>query len=163
MIKKIYEYRYYFIIPAVLIGCFVSGFLLGIYETSSPSLEEIEKYNIVYAEEAPDVVPVAEPEEEKPEYITLGVFNVTAYCPCEKCCGKSDGITATGTHATAGRTIAVDPKVIPYGTEVIINGHTYIAEDCGGSVTGKTVDIYFSNHAEALAFGRQQLEVKIRC
>jgi len=87
--------------------------------------------------------------------------SATAYCACEKCCGKSDGITATGTKATAGRTIAVDPSVIPYGTKVIINGHTYIAEDCGGAINGNKIDIFFDSHEEALAFGRQQLKVYI--
>ena len=50
----------------------------------------------------------------------LGEFKLTAYCPCMKCCGKTDGITATGTTATEGRTIAVDPRVIPYGSTVTI-------------------------------------------
>ena len=53
-------------------------------------------------------------------------FTVTAYCCCEKCCGKNInhpayGITATGTKATEGRTIAVDPNVIPLGTTVYLN------------------------------------------
>ena len=49
----------------------------------------------------------------------LGEFTLTAYCPCMKCCGKTDGITSTGTTATEGRTIAVDPLVIPYGLSLI--------------------------------------------
>jgi 3D (Asp-Asp-Asp) domain-containing protein len=93
---------------------------------------------------------------EKPK-----TFELTAYCSCEKCCGKSDGITATGTKATEGRTIAVDPKTIPYGTEVIINGHTYVAEDCGGAIKGNRIDVYFDSHDEALAFGRQTAEIYI--
>ena len=68
----------------------------------------------------------------------LGEFKLTAYCPCAKCCGKTDGITATGTLAAEGRTIAVDPRVIPYGSSVTIyfadgTVHTYTAEDCGGA------------------------------
>lgn len=93
--------------------------------------------------------------EEEVEPIT---FKVTAYCPCKKCCGKSDGITATGVKATQGRTIAVDPRYIPYGTEVTINGNTYVAEDCGGAIKGNRIDIYFDSHQEALAFGVQYLE-----
>lgn len=80
-----------------------------------------------------------------------------AYCACVECCGKTDGITATGTQATAGRTIAVDPAVIPYGARVVINGHTYIAEDCGGAVNDNAIDIFFNTHAEALEFGVQDL------
>ena len=88
-------------------------------------------------------------------------MTATAYCPCAKCCGKSDGITATGTKATAGRTIAVDPSVIPYGTEIIIDGITYIAEDCGGAVKGNIVDIFFDTHEEALIFGRRVMTAYI--
>lgn len=110
-----------------------------------------------------------EPEKE-PEPISepvnsnsLGVFTLTAYCPCSKCCGKwANGITSTGVTATAGRTIAVDPKKIPYGTEVVINGHTYVAEDCGGAIKKNKIDIYFNSHEEALAFGRQRAEVFVK-
>ena len=88
-------------------------------------------------------------------------YTITAYCPCVKCCGKTDGITATGTKATEGRTIAVDPDKIPYGTEVIIDGQIYIAEDCGGAIKGNKIDIYFESHEEALEWGRQEKEVTI--
>ncbi len=101
-----------------------------------------------------------EPEGE-PEYTEKTVI-ATAYCPCWGCCGKTDGITATGTKATAGRTIAADPDVIPYGTEVIIDGHTYIVEDCGGAIKEDRIDIYFDTHTEALEFGIQELTVKIK-
>ena len=50
----------------------------------------------------------------------LGNFQITYYCACEICCNKADGITATGTPVVEGQTIAVDPRVIPYGTKVII-------------------------------------------
>lgn len=85
--------------------------------------------------------------------INLGKFKLTAYCPCVKCCGKSDGITSTGVKAKQGRTIAVDPKVIPYGTKVMINGNDYIAEDCGGAIKDNHMDVFFNNHDEALEFG----------
>lgn len=51
-------------------------------------------------------------------------------------------MTSTGVIAEEGRTIAVDPTVIPYGTEVMIDGHVYIAEDCGGAVKGNVIDIF---------------------
>lgn len=85
-------------------------------------------------------------------------FKVTAYCACEKRCGKTDGITATGTKATQGRTIAVDPNVIPYGTEIILNGNTYVAEDCGGAIKGNRIDMFFDNHQDALEWGVQYVE-----
>lgn len=98
----------------------------------------------------------AETEETTPE--SLGVFKITAYCACSKCCGKSDGITASGVKATAGRTVAVDTS-IPFGTILIIDGHEYVAEDRGGSITENRIDIFMENHAEAINFGVQYKEV----
>ena len=100
-------------------------------------------------------------KEPEPEYITK-TFKLTAYCPCMQCCGKTDGITASGTKATEGRTIAVDPNVIPFGTEVIINGHTYIAEDKGGAIKDNRIDVYFDSHQDALEFGVQYADVLIK-
>jgi 3D (Asp-Asp-Asp) domain-containing protein len=114
-------------------------------------IEEIEPIETIELDQLVESTTVS----KETEYIT---FRVTAYCPCSKCCGKSDGITATGVKATQGRTIAVDPRYIPYGTEVIINGNTYVAEDCGGAIKGNRIDIYFDSHQEALAFGVQYLE-----
>lgn len=101
-----------------------------------------------------------------------GKFTLTAYCSCKKCCGKwaknrpidENGntivITASGKRAKAGTTIAVDPKVIPYGTKVKINGHVYIAQDTG--VSGKHIDIYFDSHEEALKFGKKKAVVYVK-
>ena len=91
--------------------------------------------------------------------ISLGNFKLTAYCPCVACCGKSDGITSTGVKAQANRTIAVDPKIIPYGTVVEIGGNEYVAEDCGGAIKGNRIDVFFDTHDEALQFGVQHKEI----
>lgn len=97
--------------------------------------------------------PVTEPQIVS-QMVDLGEFKITAYCPCTKCCGKwANGITSTGVIAQANRTIAVDPKVIPYGTTVMIDGKEYIAEDCGGAIKGNRIDIYFDTHQEALQWG----------
>ena len=105
------------------------------------------------------VIEIVEPAP-KQETIQMEVL-ATAYCGCVQCCGKSDCITATGTRATEGRTIAADPRVIPYGTHVLINGHEYIVEDCGGAINGNRIDIYFESHADALQFGVQTVTVEI--
>jgi 3D (Asp-Asp-Asp) domain-containing protein len=89
----------------------------------------------------------------------LGRFKVTAYCHCVRCCGKSDGITASGTKVKEGRTIAVDPDVIPLGSKVELNGNTYIAEDIGGAVKGNHIDLYFNSHEEALKWGVQYKKI----
>ena len=92
-------------------------------------------------------------------FIFLGEFKITGYCGCVSCCGKNDCMTATGTHAIQGRTVAVDPSVIPYGSEIIIDGKHYIAEDCGGAINGNRIDIFFNNHTEALDYGVNYSEV----
>ena len=117
-------------------------------------------------EKKPEKVDNSNKATEKPKkessdsnLVSLGKFKLTAYCGCKSCCNKTDGITATGTKAKQGRTIAVDPSVIPYGTKVVINGHTYVAEDCGGAIDGNRIDIYMSSHKEALQFGVQYATV----
>ena len=134
----------------------------SVEETTEPVVEptEVEITEVTEATEAVEVTVATEPVEvESVDPTHLGKFKLTAYCACSTCCGKSDGITATGTVATAGRTIAVDPNVIPYGTEVIINGKTYVAEDCGGAIKSNRIDIYFDTHSEALQFGVQYADV----
>ena len=100
---------------------------------------------------------------EEPQYI--GEFTITYYC-CEKyphiCNAGEPYLTATGTVPTAGRTIAVDPNVIPYGTELIIDGQTYIAEDCGGAINGNRIDIVVATHQEALQKGIHKAEVYMK-
>ena len=120
-------------------------------ETAAPKLVEITSAPETTAE-------VTTAAETKSGY--LGRFKLTAYCACSKCCGKWGAQTATGTVPTQGRTIAVDPKVIPYGSSVYIEGWgTYIAEDCGGGIKNNRIDIFFNSHAEALNFGVRYADV----
>lgn len=102
-------------------------------------------------------------EEEEPLLTSLGLFRITHYCACKECTGKDEsdawyGITATGTEATMGRTIAIDPEVIPYGSEVAVfydDGRIcfYKAEDCGKAIKGNKIDVFVDSHAEALQLG----------
>ena len=103
----------------------------------------------------------------------IQTFELTAYCPCEICCGeyaKNRPIDengnpivygSTGERLTSGYSIAVDSNVIPYGSEVIIDGKVYKAQDCGGAIKGNRIDVFFDNHQEALIFGRQTKGVEI--
>lgn len=100
--------------------------------------------------------------EQAPALVSLGRFKLTAYCPCKHCSDNWGHQTSTGAIATEGRTVAVDPSVIPYGTVLIINGHEYIAEDCGGAIKGNKIDIFFESHEEALEFGVQYAEVFVK-
>ena len=89
-----------------------------------------------------------------------GVYKVTAYCSCAKCCGKTNGITASGTKATANHTIAA-PSTFAFGTKVKINGTVYVVEDRGGAIQGNRIDIYMNSHQEALAWGVRYLELEV--
>ena len=87
--------------------------------------------------------------------------NVSAYCACSKCCGKTNGITASGTKATVGRTIAA-PSSYSFGTKIELEGlGTYIVEDRGGAIQGNKIDVYFTSHSEALAFGRKKIRMRV--
>lgn len=87
---------------------------------------------------------------------------ITYYDVCEDCCGKADGVTASGVPAAPYETCAVDPGVIPLGSSVIIDYgggelHYYRAEDTG--VQGVHVDVCVSSHEEAARLGRREADV----
>ena len=146
---------------ALVLGCALTGFTVtstsvdesqdAIAAPASPIKEfnEAQKDIFIPAPE-PDIVVV---EEKKPDrvLVSLGEYRISAYCPCEKCCLKSDGITASGTQATAGRTAAMNG--VPFGTKIVIDGHEYTIEDRGGGLGSKIIDIYFDTHEEALNSG----------
>lgn len=67
--------------------------------------------------------------------------------------------TASGTVPQAGRTIAADPKVLPFGTEIVLNGHIYTVEDTGNAVKGKHIDLYMDDHHAALEWGVRYIEL----
>jgi len=94
------------------------------------------------------------------------VFKATAYCSCKKCCDKdpSDkwyGITASGKRAKWG-TVAVDRKVIKLGSTLRIKGFPntmFRAEDVGGAIKGRHIDVWFPSHREALKFGVRNINL----
>ena len=86
----------------------------------------------------------------------------TAYTHTDEGC---DFTTATGTTVRVG-TVAVDPKLIPYGTRMFIvtNDGKYVygigtAEDCGGSIKGERIDLYYPTHNECVQFGVRQATI----
>lgn len=106
-----------------------------------------------------------------PEWVPNDGYVLTAYCACEICCGefalnrptgKNGEVivrTSTGAIAQEGETIAVDPTVIPYGTQVMIDGNIYTAQDTGGAIKGKRIDVYHDSHEDALQFGKKEKEI----
>ena len=127
----------------------------------------------------------------EPEFILLGRFEITAYCPCIICCEiwsyqhprnqVPDFVqrNASGGRPTQGHSIAVDTALIPFGTALYFQGsrsynseeylylrdtfsHRRVADDRGGAIRGYRLDLFFNSHQEALNWGRQWRYVFIR-
>ncbi len=92
-------------------------------------------------------------------------FLVTAYCPCEKCCGSlSPGVTASGVDVSDfnGKLVAAPPEY-PFGTIMDVPGYGIATvQDRGGAIKGRRLDVYFRDHEDARQFGAQALIVKVR-
>jgi len=92
-----------------------------------------------------------EPEPPEPETIT---FEATAYT-------WTGYRTATGVCPSRG-TVAVDPRVIPLGTELYIEGYgPAVALDTGGAIRGQIIDLYMDSYQECIEWGRRQVEVRV--
>lgn len=93
------------------------------------------------------------------EHTALENFTLTAYSLDRRSTGKDPGtkgfgITASGTRARVGRTVAVDPTVIPIGSLLYIPGIGWrVAEDSGGAVKGRHIDVLLSSQGRAIHFG----------
>lgn len=95
----------------------------------------------------------------------------TAYTADFSCTGKGPGDSAIGITSTGVRakrnangysTIAVDPRVIPLGTKLYIDGYGYaIAEDIGGAIKGNHIDLYFSSSNEMWNWGARNVSIYI--
>ena len=90
----------------------------------------------------------------------LGNYKITGYDPwCTHCCGKANGITASGTMAEVGRTVGA--KGIPYGTKIYIEGYgTYVVEDTGGFNTN-VIDIAAASHDDCYKLTNYSVPVYI--
>lgn len=107
-----------------------------------------------------------QPEIGSPVIQQAEMFIVTAYTHTARpgvadINGTGDGITASGLRVRKGL-VAVDPRVIPLGTKVKVEGiGILLAADTGGAIKGNRLDIFLESHAEAIAFGRQKRRVTI--
>lgn len=129
-------------------------------------------------ESIPEIIPeelVTYPIDREPDSLwSLGEFKITAYCPCEKCCGYWATVrptdengepivyTASGKIAAQGVTVAADTSILPFGTVLVIGGHEYTVQDRGGMVKGNHVDIYFDSHEAAKEWGTQYMEIFVK-
>lgn len=115
--------------------------------------KQTEKYTEMMIEQQPDI-------QDFPNR-KLGRFTLSWYSPKEL--GKTSPSqlrTSTGTTPKEGRTIAVDPKVIPYGSIVYIQDYGYyIAEDCGGDIKSNRIDVFTASHENAIQQGKKVANV----
>ncbi len=100
------------------------------------------------------------------EYSKELIMNASAYTAGYESTGKRPGdknygITASGARVRPG-IVAVDPRVIPLGTKLYVEGYGYsIAADTGGAIKGNKIDLYFENVSEAKKFGRRNIKVYV--
>lgn len=114
------------------------------------------KAHAIDIEEAPPINQISEDLDEVDanghQLVYLGEFKLTYYCPCRECNGSNGAIDRLGNPLVWG-TVAVDPKVIPLGTQLVVEGYdaVFTARDTGDEwVQGKHIDIFVPvSHAEA--------------
>lgn len=80
-------------------------------------------------------------------------------------CKNCSGITATGLNLKKNpnvKAISVDPKLIPLGSKVYVEGYgTAIAADTGGAMKGKKIDVFMSSKSKALKWGVKTVKIKV--
>ncbi|ETI70680.1 hypothetical protein BAVI_01040 [Neobacillus vireti LMG 21834] len=96
-------------------------------------------------------------ETGKEFYVTATAY--TAFC--NGCSGR----TATGLNLRANpnmKVIAVDPRVIPLGTKVYVEGYGYaVAADTGGVIKGYKIDLFMPSNSDCYRWGRKKVKIKI--
>ena len=154
-----------FVVAGLISSIAVTDYCSAVTEPA----EEVKPKVTVEAEAEPEPVNEEEPVKET-FWIDLGTFEITAYCS-GTCCSSGTGITASGNPAVEGKTIGVDPDIIPLGSKVKIvfadgTEHVYRADDTGSAINGNIIDLYMGTaesggHEKALQFGRQTCQVFI--
>ena len=110
-------------------------------------------------EQSREEVQVSSAGEEAVKEMTVTATAYTAYCT------GCSGTTATGIDLRANpnqRVIAVDPRVIPPGSKVWVEGYgEAIAGDTGGAIKGNKIDVFVPTKADAYKWGRKQVKIRI--
>jgi len=147
------------------------GYLQEIEDQQTRYLDNISKfsenYNELYNDYQELYAQYSKLAADKGFYEDWETFSVTAYTSLDDGC---DGIAATGIDiekmAKFFNFAAVDPGEIPYGSVILVKFdsgiESFLAVDCGGSIKGKKLDLYFVNDlSDAYQFGKRDLEVKV--
>lgn len=164
--SKIYRNRPKRWICILVVSCFCMTCAIKVTATMITKVPPIDS-EVTIVE--PISVPKGVPEvSAKPEYSPVEIENIiveefvgeleiAAYCGCDKCIGESNRrITYSGRLPQQGRTIAANLEMFEIGDTLKINGHTYLVEDKVPANAKQQISLYFDNHEEALAFGRQK-------
>ena len=102
--------------------------------------------------------------------VSVILMEVTAYCPCQKCCGpRARGITASGRTVdhNDGLFVAADTRLLPFGTRIQVPGYggdegaVVEVVDRGGAIKGYRLDVFYPDHQQAKEWGRQVLPVRV--
>lgn len=148
-----------------------------VYVVERPTEQKVKAIKTVVeiATVEPDVA-IPEPDEDEKiqsalldKAVEIGKTKITHYCICKKCCGKDPdhpayGITASGKKATPYVTVAVDPKLIPLGSDVLVDYgdgviQAYLAQDTGSGVNGSHIDLCVEDHQTAINLGVKTAKV----
>lgn len=144
---------------AVLIATIPSRTSLNTSKHAEPKLEVVAVSTQVQIIPEPNEIETEPiPQEDSSNAVNLGDCTITYYCPCVKCNGNADQIARDGTKLVPYFTCAVDPDIIPLGSEVQIdfgggNIQYFRACDTGSAIKDKHIDICVSTHEEALELG----------
>jgi len=154
----------------VMFGVFIAG---SVYQQNGDiSWKTIPAQEIV---RTVSKVPEVERVSKVPE---VEGWEVTGYCPCEKCCGvwATRGVNTEGSRVTSsqhvikyGTKLIAAPKKYAFGTKMNIDGYgTWTVEDRGGKIQGNKLDVLFFekspdhrtdleySHQLALSWGRRK-------
>lgn len=104
----------------------------------------------------------------KAKHVRTIWLQVTAYCPCKKCCGPgAKGLTASGRSISynGGQFVAADTRVLKFGTKLVIPGYANETPvpviDRGGAIKGYHIDLFFPTHEQAKQWGVKWMQVQV--
>ncbi|MFJ7951493.1 3D domain-containing protein [Lysinibacillus sp. NPDC096418] len=131
---------------------------LAVKEAAAKALPAKTKRSTV-ARSTSKVTPSSKPASASGQTYTMRATAYTAYC--EGC----SGITANGTDIRSNpnqKVIAVDPRVIPLGTKVWVEGYgEAIAADTGGAIKGNKIDVFIPSEGQARNWGVRTVTVTV--
>lgn len=128
--------------------------------TSAAQVKNISSHNNI---EQQEIVQAIELKSSDTYRVNKQMINNSKHMRVGATAYTNDPITSTGTKPTEGRTIAVDPTVIPYGSKVYIPqfDRVFIAEDCGSAIKGNRIDIYMDDYNKCMEFGFRDIDIYI--